>query len=233
MKHILILLSILFLHYSGTNAQVAIVNEKENIAYLGVDNPFSFAVFDFPCMDIDVQVDNGVLIKAPKQCGKFIYKPAKAGTAKFSITGRKKDQLYLIDVVQYRVVNPPLPTSLSFITNPTDEPDPMTGECCYSLQIENGQHIALSDLKTPIGMSVSLVNFNYDIRYTITRFNYTISRNGQTIKKGTNLGARCSNTLIEDMKALQVNDVILFDAIYCDHNNKEHLLPKFEIVIDK
>lgn len=231
MKQILILLSILLLRFSGTNAQVAIVNDKENIAYIGVDNPFSFAVFDYPCMNIDVKVDNGTLIKVPKQCGKFIYKPAKVGMAKFSISGLKNKQIYLIDIIEFRVVNPPLPTEVFLSVKNPDLLDEFTGECCASIHHTNASALSVTQLANSLGLGCTVSNFNYPINYIIKKFDYSIQRNKKTVKEGTNNGANCSTAFIEDLKSTQAGDVIIFDNILAAFNNEDYKIQRFQINI--
>jgi len=231
MKQILILLSILFLHYSGINAQVAIVNEKENIAYLGINNPFSFAVFDFSCQDINVKVDNGILIKVPNQCGKFIYQPAKTGTTQFSIYGMKKGKLMVIDIINYRVVSPPLPTEVFLSIKNPELLDEITGECCASVHLTKGTTLSITQLANVLGLGCTVSNFNYPINYSIKKFDYTIQRNNITVKKGTNSGSKCSTACTEDLKLTQAGDVIIFDNILAAFNNEEYQIQGFEVNI--
>lgn len=231
MKQILILLSILLLRFSGTNAQVAIVNDKENIAYIGVDNPFSFAVFDFSCQDINVKVDNGILIKVPNQCGKFIYQPAKTGTTKFSIYGMKEDKLMVIDIINYRVVSPPLPTEIFLSIKNPELLDEITGECCASVHLTNGSALSVTQLANILGLGCTVSNFKYPINYSIKKFDYSIQRNNKTVKKGTNNGSICSKECKEDLKLTQAGDVIIFDNILAAFNNEDYPIQGFEVNI--
>lgn len=231
MKKILLLLSSLLISFKGTIAQVAIVNDKENIAYIGVDNPLNFAVFDFHCQDVNVKVDNGILINVPNQCGKLIYQPTKAGTAKFSVFGKKDGKLMLIDIINFRVVNPPLPTEAFLsIKNPALL-DEITGECCASMNLTNANKLSVTQLSNALGLGCSLSNFNYPITYNIKKFDYSIKRNNKIVKKGTNNGSKCSAACKEDLKLTQAGDVIIFDNILTEFNNLDHIVQGFEINI--
>lgn len=231
MKQILLLLSIILFSIKGTFAQVTVANEKENIAYLGVDNPLSFAVFDFPCQDVTIKVDNGILINVPNQCGKFIYQPGNAGSAKFSVFAMKDGKLMLIDMINFRVVNPPRPTEVFLSIKNPEILDEITGECCASTKLTNANTISVTQIPNALGLGCSLNNFNYTISYNIKKFDYVIKRNNMIIKKGTNNGAKCGDTCKEDLKLTQAGDVIIFDNIHAEFNNLKYTVQEFEINI--
>jgi len=222
LKYLIIIISHFFCSYGF--AQVTIANEIENIAYIGIDNPISVAAFDYPCGDINLVVDNGSLEKILTSCGKYSYKPSKPGAAVFKLYAKKKDQVLLFDRINFRVIYPPLPTYVFFSVQTSNEIDPITEECCASMQVKNEQKVSVENLKNPIGLGTSLLNFSYPISYKIDSYEYTIHRDNKILKKGKNIGATAGSDFLTDMQLVKANDMITFDAIICSSSFRDNIL---------
>src|SRR5210317_2174697 len=58
-----------------------------NVVYVGVDNPLVIAASDHRGNELEVSIDNG---KVAGSDGKYMISPAKAGTAKLTISANGK-----------------------------------------------------------------------------------------------------------------------------------------------
>ena len=79
MKKIFLLLQIFFCFYSFSIGQrISIANEKENVVYIGIDNPITIAVENFSGKSIIAKTNNGELLGRE---WRYTFRPKEIGRA--------------------------------------------------------------------------------------------------------------------------------------------------------
>ena len=184
---VLILTSFKILH--GQNFAVA--NDKMNIFYIGIDNPVSIAVANYPVKSLIVKTTNGKIIRGDDG---YIFRGEKPGAAEISIFRRANDKLIKIGTSVFRVKNLPMPV----------------------FKIGSGRRVVSKvELASQQFVRADLENFDFDIKFQIDSFSVCIVPN-DTCRFGTikNISAKINEEINNEFQKLKENDVVIFKNIF-------------------
>lgn len=180
-----------FIFYSASGQIFSISADKNNILYLGVDNPITIAVENYSANEISVKVDNGELLGGYGRT--YVYRGSKPGIVTFTIY--KKSNLQVIGRSMFRT---------KYIPTPIAKVGPSGGGDIEKVILENQQFIR-----------ADLENFDFDARLTVDSFTISIIRIDTCyFKQIKNIGNKFSNAVVEALKAIKKNDIVIFDKIY-------------------
>lgn len=225
------LLAALLVPILSINAQVTIANEKMNILYVGLKNPISVAAFNLDCEDIEIVAADCDIQKADRRCDKFMLTPKKPPQVKISIFKLIPEGRELLSEQMFQVKHPPLPDEVYMVALEPGELDPETGECCVNLRFQNLEKASIAQLQNARGLGLAVHNFNFDIRYVYTRYNYSIMRNGENIVTERVIDNQFSEKWKDHLKSIQADDQIVFHDIYVRYYQDEIQLDDITIIV--
>jgi hypothetical protein len=167
----------------------AVMIEKENVFYVGVDNPMKIVVQGSPLGQVKVSASEGL-------------KLTKTGDETYNVTCTipSNDASLMVSVGEneykfpYRVKRIPSPKIL-------------LGAKYDSRTMGNG------DFKAQLGLAAVFENFNYDAKYEIVSYKIARIRKRQDPVEILNVGERFTRKTIELVNAAMPGDVYYFDDI--------------------
>lgn len=167
-------------------AQKAVVaNLKENVAYVGLNNPIAVMVEGYTCDQIEVSTNNGIIIKSDGSCN-YIFIPQLTSRATIYIQSKSYTD------------------SIEFRTKLTPDPD---------LEVESNRDNLFHIKRPHLGLIFTLRNFNYDVRYRGQRYSVSIKRGNNIVFERKNIKGILFEEIKEGLKKLEVGDKILFNEI--------------------
>ncbi|HYH56422.1 MAG TPA: GldM family protein, partial [Anseongella sp.] len=174
------------------SAPTAVVSaDKMNVLYIGVDNPISVSVPGIPRESIRASINSGSLSGGN---GNYVARVSQAGTAVISVSAEVGGEMRALGSQTFRVrtVPPPIPKFGGI----------------------NSGALSASVAKVQPGVFAVLENFDFDMKFTVTRFTLIISRR----RSDPFVQTASSNALTPQMKqalnTLTAGDVIAIDDIY-------------------
>ena len=194
MKYILLL--VFSLHFTPAIAQtVAVQLDKQNVVYIGIENPMTITAEGYKCKDLVVTTDNGI-VTAADQAGHFHIEPLHTGVANITIGVRTPQGIKVLDKQIMRIKCIP-------------------GPSFFLLGKKNG-FLSASLAHASIAPQAVLPNFDYDMKFVITGFRLTVTRNKNMLMTETvyhDSGARFTDnaTVSAMMKSLKPGDEIFLD----------------------
>ena len=189
MKKLLIVI-ILFPVYFSSAQNISISAEKNNVFYIGVDNPVSILVTNYPSVQVIVKTPKGEVHGS----GRIrIYRGFEPGNT--SIILYENDGLTEIGRSNFRV---------KYIPDPVAKVGPSGGGKINKTVLRNQQYLR-----------AVLEDFDYNVGFTIDSFTTHIIRTDTClIKEFINVGAKFSNSLGESLNTIKRNDIVIFKNIY-------------------
>jgi hypothetical protein len=186
---------------------------RQNIAYIGFDNPISCTVEGYPCKSVILSTENGTIEKI-EPCI-YNFRPSKVQDTKFSI-------YIIIEKNKKKKIG-------ELFIRARNIPDPIA----YVGGKDSGK-ISLGSFKAQGGISAgSGRGFGIDVKYTVKSFKVTAYRNKELLF----FYAGDSNLFTEEIRnlfnTLQAADVILFFSIKVKMpDNNEVFVKPFELIIE-
>lgn len=199
MRNLLItILSCTFYYTPAQNFSVSAF--KHNVFYIGVDNPLSILVENYPSGQVVVKTTKGeVYGKGPIH----IYRGVEAGYT--SIILYKKDELTEIGHNNFRV---------KYMPDPIAKVGPSAGGKIKKIVLQNQQFIR-----------ADLENFDFDVRFGLDSFTFNIIRTDTCFfRKLFNVSTTFSNDLAEALNMIKTNDMVIFKNIYAKSPDRRTLL---------
>lgn len=146
---------------------------KMNVFYIGVDNPVSISAGGVSPDQISASMTNGSISRSG---GEWVVRPSTPGKASVSVSAKLGDRMKSMGSVEYRVKNVPDP--IAFIANSSG------GAVSKDLVLASGAIIP----RMP-------ADFEFNLNFTITGFNFSGNRKGDIIDYSGN-----GNSLTGQMK---------------------------------
>jgi hypothetical protein len=201
MKKLLILISFFGFHADVVSQNFSLSAVKNNVLYIGVDNPLSVSVENYPANQIIVKADKGIVEGYGRNC---IYRGTEPGTVVFTIY--KKSNLEEIGRINFRA---------KFIPDPVTKVGPSKGGIIQAVVLKNQQFIR-----------AELENFDYNAAFIIDSFTLNIIRTDTCFfKEVINIGNKFGSAVIEALNSIKKNDIVIFKKIYTlGPDNRSRLL---------
>lgn len=176
----------------------ALANDKNNIAYIGMDNPISIAVENCPCNNIVLKVDNGKLSGSGCQ---YIFRGKGVGAAYIKVYKRSAGKLKMIGRYAFRVKQIPPP---AFKIGP------------YSLHhFYEGRKAKSALLGLQEYVRAELEGFDYQAVFVVDSFRVNLFHaNAAKIDNYFNIGNKLSQPIKDAFSGLKAGDVVFFYKIF-------------------
>jgi len=189
MKKILFLSFIFLLLQTIVSAQkFAIAADKENVLYIGVDNPISIAVENVPARSIIIKMDNG---KISEEFGCYVARVTKVGPT---------------NIILYKKVNGKLKEIGRKAFRAKRIPDPV-------FRIASGK-MFISKAEIENQLYVRAESCCYDINYHVDSFTVVIVRKYTATYELKNINNKLNDETINAFYLLKENDVLIFKNIF-------------------
>lgn len=178
-------------YFIAASQNIAISAEKNNILYIGVDNPISVFVENYPFDQLIIKANKGSITGGYGRI--HIYRGIKPGNE--SIIIYKKEDSKEIGRVSFRVKY--IPTPVAKLGN-----------------IGSG-NISDSVLKSKKYLMAQLEDFDYDVRFSIDSFIVkVINRKGRKLKEAKNMSNKFSSSVLQLLEKVKKGDIVIFKNIY-------------------
>lgn len=198
MKRILpfIVLSVFFCQLSAQ--QIAVSPDRNNIFYVGIDNPITVTAENCSCNELVVKASNGTL--TGKGC-QYLFRGIEQGRADITVYKKTGKKLKEIGNNAFRVKRIPPPV---FKIGPY-------GGSNYSLE-RKAQRVVLAGQQF---VRADLENFDFDVRFNIDSFSVKIFY-GDSCKTKTffNSTGKISQQLSDAFSILKKDDIVIFNKIF-------------------
>lgn len=174
------------------SAPTAVVSaDKMNVLYIGVDNPISVSVPGIPRESIRASISSGSLSGGN---GSYTARVTQAGTATISVSAEIDGQTRSLGRQEFRVktVPPPIPKFGGI----------------------NSGTLNASVARAQPGVFAVLENFDFDLKFTVTRFTMIISRRRADPFVETANSNALTPQMKQAMSTLAAGDLIAIDDIY-------------------
>ena len=166
--------------------------EKQNVVYVGVDNPVSISIAGVAPTDIAVELTGGS-IRYTARPGFYIINVSGGTVATLRVYSLKDSVRYPAGVFDFRIKK---------------IPDPVT----YVRNVSNDGVMPKEEIKDITGISQRMVDFDFDVSFTPVSFCMSVIEEGKWKEYKTHGGA-----LSAEMKAAlekaQENDKIIFHDV--------------------
>jgi GldM C-terminal domain len=182
---------LLFAFKFSAGQNIFISGDKNNVLFIGVENPITISVENLKPDDIVVKVDKGVLTGGYDKT--YIYRGFEPGRVTISIYTKSDSKK--IGRITFRA---------KYI------PDPVV-----SLETSRGGIIHQSALKTLQYLRTELKDFDYDTPFSIDSFTVTIVHiDNCYTKEFFNAGNELKEELRNELLKMKKNDFVIFKQIY-------------------
>lgn len=191
MKKVLIVM--LFLSFSSAiiSQHVVVTCDKNNDLYIGVDNPISVAVENYPSSQITVKADHGTLEGSG---WRYFYRGTEPGVVR--ITAYNKSNLEKIGSWVFR---------LRYIPNPVAKVGP------WGNDMGNARAVVLQSQNW---IRADLEYFDYEATFRIDSFTLSILyRDSCFSKKVLNAGNNFNDEVKAALKTIKNGDIVIFEKI--------------------
>ena len=199
MKHLLLIFVAQICMLRMQAQHFAISNDKMNVVYIGVDNPITIAVENWPCNKLVVKVNNGTITGS--NC-KFIYRGTEPGATNIVVFKKTAKVLKVIGYYSFRVKRLPAPVF-------------KIGH--YASNYSNGNEKTVQKIVLAAQQFVraDLENFDIDVKYWIDSFSVKIFYSDSAkVKTFFNITGKISQELSEGFSVLKKDDIVVFHKIF-------------------
>lgn len=167
-----------------------------NILYIGLENPFSIAVYDTPLSQVSITAIGGGISIDYDTTENMIVGFANVttpGEATISVFAENKK-------VEH------------FKFNVKRIPDPFF-ELNLDCMDKRGGQIQAALFRTLTTTTISMENFYYETQCQVQSFNITRARKGQDSFSINNSGAKLNAKALEMVRSAQIGDIFYFDEV--------------------
>lgn len=179
--------------YQVAKPTAVVSADKMNVLYIGVDNPLSVSAPGIPKEKLRASITGGGSLSGSN--GKYIARVTAPGKATITVSGEiQKGQYKPLGSMEYRVKRVPDPVAK------------VAGMASGSL--------AASVLKAQRGVFAVLDNFDFDLKFTVTKFTLTVIRARQDPVQLKADGPALSQEMINALGGVSSKDKVFFDDIY-------------------
>ncbi|MBE7175356.1 MAG: gliding motility protein GldM [Mucilaginibacter polytrichastri] len=177
--------------YQVSKPSATISPDKMNVLYIGVDNPVSVSAPGVPRENLKVSMSGGSLKGAG---GKYIARVSTIGTAKITVSGEvSPGKTAALGTTEFRVKR---------------IPDPKARFAGKSSGSMNAVQVKSQDRVFAI-----LENFDFDAKFSVTRFSLTIVRPRQDAVILQGQGNELSGAMRSAMSSVTAGSRVIFDNI--------------------
>ncbi|MGQ7869005.1 type IX secretion system motor protein PorM/GldM [Sunxiuqinia sp. sy24] len=180
--------------YIVSKPSVTISPTKMNVFYMGVPNPVSISVPGIPSEDLIVSVTNGRITKDGKDY--LVYPTAEdinGRKTKVSVNADFEGQKRFMGSMDFRVKKVPDPVAT------------IAGQASGVLRKE--------DLLAEDGIFAALIDFDFDLKFTVTQFDITFTGAGGYSNTWSSTSNRFTNDQRTQFNALAPGSIIYIDNI--------------------
>lgn len=212
MKKLLVIIYLLSFHSAVISQNVLVTCDKNNDLYIGVDNPISVAVENYPSSQIIVKADHGTLEGSG---WRYFYRGTEPGGV--HITVYKKSNLKKIGSWVFR---------LRYIPNPIAKVGPWGND--------NGNARAVV-LKSQYWIRSDLEYFDYEATFRVDSFTLNVFYHDScVVKEVFNVGNKFNTEVLEALSTIKNGDIVMFKKIYATGPDKRtrSLSPLVLTIID-
>ena len=194
--------------YQVSRPSVTISPTKMNILYLNIPNPISVSVPGVPSENLHVSVSNGKIEKREKD---YLVYPSREDingkNTRVSVTANINGKTRSMGAMAFRVKR---------------VPDPIA-----TVAEKNGGILQKGDLLAEQGVFAKLVDFEFDLKFTITQFDVTITGSGGYNKTWSSGSNRFTPEQKQQFSGLPSGSIIYLDNIVAhgDDNTDRELSP--------
>lgn len=202
MKKIIFVLFLLA-HFVTSKVQaqvVSVTNLRQNVVYLGMDNPLRIVMEGVHCTSLRVSTDNGSIQKTGS-C-EYSFKPSKTGMAQIVVSGGKKTYNYLL-----RVESLPAPAAY--------------------LGSRSGGLLAKGELERQRAIYVRYPGVDVKSGLKISTYSYVIIRDDKHIAGRSVKGPNFGRDMQQQFSNIAKSDILLFYNIVAedDKGNTQLIAP--------
>lgn len=191
MKKVLLFLCLVSFSGKAFSQQSVVTNPKLNILYYGVENPLEVFVNGYKSKDIKLSSDEGE-IKTSGNQGNYEISPKKFGIVTIKITS-KKNPGKVLGISKWRVKN--IPTPLATIAG------------------KHSGEIQKAELLVQLGIVAYLPNFDYEVRFIVTSYTFTVLKRNRTYVSYNAEGPLFSAQVKAALKNLEPGDSFIVSNI--------------------
>ncbi len=198
MKQLFFLILISFFSCYAFAQRVVVSADKNNIFYIGVDNPITVAAENSSCKDLVIKTNNGNI--AGKGC-QLIYRGKEVGRADIIVYKKTGNKLNEIGRNAFRVKRLPAPT---FKIGPYGSSYPYSERKAKAVVLASQQYVR-----------AELENFDFEYKCSIDSFSVNIFHL-ESGKRTTffNVSNKISPQISDAFSELKNGDVIFFNKIF-------------------
>ena len=198
-KNIYSILFFLLSFVVATGQKFSIAVDRMNILYVGIDNPLTIAVENYPNKSIIVKTDNGSISGGN---GRYVFRSSKMGKADIILYKKSNGKLKEFGRWSYRV---------KLIPDPVAKVGPSAGGKIKKTILKYQQYIR-----------AEFVGFEIDVHIPIDSFTVDIIRGDSCISKELkNYTLKFSGQLIEALAKIEPKDIVIFKDIWSTRYNGE------------
>jgi GldM C-terminal domain len=203
MKIIFQLFLLSFISSASLSQHIAVSADKNNILYIGVDNPISITVEGISCNDIIVKTDNGSISKY-KNCS-YSFRGSKPGRTDIILYKKVKAKLKEIGRRAFRLKNIPVPSF--YIAQ--------YGSNYFYSDFNNKGKANKVALAAQQYVRAELENFDFQANFLIDSFSVKIfSGDSCKTKLFFNISNKISQQITDAFSILKNDDIVIFHKIY-------------------
>ncbi len=187
--------------YQVSKPSATISPTKMNVFYLNIPNPVSVSVPGVPSQDISVSLTNGTI---EKNGGDYVVYPAKEDIngkiTKVNVTANINGVNREMGSMVFRVKR---------------VPDPIA-----TIAEKNGGVLRKEDLLAEQGIFAALVDFDFELKFTVTQFDVTITGAGGYNNTWSSKSNRFTQEQKQQFANLPSGSIIYFDNIMAHGDDK-------------
>ncbi len=194
MYKVLITSFILIFSYPKCIAQIAAMDEKTNIIYIGVDNPLSVVVQGIPIEEIKLESDCVMIVRSKDNKNRFVanaIKPNMNCNIEVFHKGR------LVEKLTFRI---------------KQIPDPMVHLPINGINATGG-NIKLSVFQKMTFLAADWEDFHWDARIYVQSFVFNVRKKNGEIISIQNVGYQFNSKVLDCIKNMVVGDEIYFEEV--------------------
>lgn len=176
--------------YQVAKPAVVVSPDKMNVFYIGVDNPVSISAPGIPAEKVKATISSGSLSGAN---GKYVVKVTAPGKVSINVSGEVDGKPFVLGASEFRV---------KFVPDPT----------ASAGGLEPGQ-VPTSQMRGQAGLIAMLKDFDFDLRFDITKFRMIYQQPRQDPVVKMNTGPVFSGEINNIIRGAKPGDRFIFDEI--------------------
>ncbi len=178
--------------YQAAKPTAVVSADKMNVLYIGVDNPISISAPGIAKEKLKASISGGGTLSGGN--GKYIVKVTTPGKVMITVSGEvEKGQYKQLGGMEYRVKRVPDPVA-------------KVGG------IVSG-NMSANQLKTQRGVFAVLENFDFDLKFTVKKFEMTVIRARQDPLRLVSNSAALTPEMVNALNTISPKDKVFFDEI--------------------